>query len=651
VRPGRLYQHAFRVVIATLLSSLMVACGSTSVTQISSPSDARCQTSLTANPQSVGHDGGSVAVSVTTTRDCSWTSTSEAPWIRLSTSSGQGEASFTANVESNPQAASRSGTVDVNGQRATITQTGRPCTFDLTSTSTQFDSPGGSGRLSVATLVGCSWRATTTAAWIQIASTVMTGAGEITYEVSPNDGPARDAAIVVADKQITVAQAAQAGPTPPPLPNCTPTVVPLTIDAPHTASVQTVQISIGAACAWSATSGAPWLTITSPAAGAGSAALTVSAAANPGGARVGTLTVAGLAVTVRQAAVPCTFTVNPTSQSFGAPGGGGRFTVTTPGSCSWSASKSVPWIDIVQGTGTGAGDVTFTVQANTVTFPRAGTITVGGQPFTVNQSAGPCTYSLAPATLAVPAGGGRQRLTVTTSSNCSWTAAAAGAPFVVLANQSQSGTGSADINFDVVENTTTAPRTATITVEGQTTTITQAGVACTYALNPAADTVLGSGATSRFTVTTQPMCSWTAIAAAPWVTISAPANGSGTGSGEVTYTVQPNADSAPRVTTITVGGQTYTVTQNGAAPPPCSYALNPASAQGPAAGGPGTFTVTTQAGCAWTAATSDTWITVNTGSGTGTGNVSYAVQANATGASRTGTITAGGQPFTLTQAP
>ena len=63
------------------------------------------------------------------------------------------------------------------------------------------------------------------------------------------------------------------------------------------------------------------------------------------------------------------------------------------------------------------------------------------------------------------------------------------------------------------------------------------------------------------------------------------------------------------------------------------------------------FTMTTQTGCAWTATTTDMWITVNTASGSGTADVSYTVQTNATGAPRTGTITAGGQAFTLTQAP
>jgi hypothetical protein len=356
-------------------------------------------------------------------------------------------------------------------------------------------------------------------------------------------------------------------------------------------------------------------------------------------------------VTVRQTAVACTFSLDPTSQNVPAAGGSGRFRVSTAGACSWSASKSVPWIDIGQGTGTGTGDVTFTVQANTAATSRSGVITVGGQAFTVSQAAAACTYTLTPSSLNVPVEGGQNRLTVTTAPGCSWTAVP-GAPWVEVHNAS--GAGSGDINFNVQSNSATTVRSTTITLGGQTTTITQAGVACTYTLNPPSAAFAATASTSQFTVTTQSGCAWTAVAGATWVTVNAPANGAGSGTGDVTYTVQANPDQAQRSTTIAVGGQAHTVTQAAAAPPPpppCTYTLNPTSGSSPTAGGAGVFTVTTQPGCAWTAATAETWITVNTASGAGTGEVSYTAQANATAQPRVGSITAGGQTYSLTQAP
>jgi len=47
----------------------------------------------------------------------------------------------------------------------------------------------------------------------------------------------------------------------------------------------------------------------------------------------------------------------------------------------------------------------------------------------------------------------------------------------------------------------------------------------------------------------------------------------------------------------------------------------------------------------------DAWITVNTGTGTGTSDVSYGVQPNGTGMARSGAITVAGQQFGVSQAP
>jgi hypothetical protein len=84
---------------------------------------------------------------------------------------------------------------------------------------------------------------------------------------------------------------------------------------------------------------------------------------------------------------------------------------------------------------------------------------------------------------------------------------------------------------------------------------------------------------------------------------------------------------------------------------PCSYSISPTAQNVGASGGTGnTITVTTQAGCAWTAASTVSWITINSGSsGSGNGSVGFSVTAN-TSAARTGTITVAGQTFTVNQA-
>ncbi len=81
----------------------------------------------------------------------------------------------------------------------------------------------------------------------------------------------------------------------------------------------------------------------------------------------------------------CTYSINPTSQSFPASGGSGSVAVNTQAGCSWMATSNASFIMITGGSsGNGSGAVNYTVGANTGAS-RTGTITVAGQTFTVNQ--------------------------------------------------------------------------------------------------------------------------------------------------------------------------------------------------------------------------------------------------------------------------
>lgn len=80
----------------------------------------------------------------------------------------------------------------------------------------------------------------------------------------------------------------------------------------------------------------------------------------------------------------------------------------------------------------------------------------------------------------------------------------------------------------------------------------------------------------------------------------------------------------------------------------CSYALTPTSITlGPNATS-GSVGVAVSSGCAWTAASNASWLTVS-GSGNGNGTVSYSAAANTGASTRLGTMTVGGLAFTVTQ--
>ena len=82
----------------------------------------------------------------------------------------------------------------------------------------------------------------------------------------------------------------------------------------------------------------------------------------------------------------------------------------------------------------------------------------------------------------------------------------------------------------------------------------------------------------------------------------------------------------------------------------CAFSINPSSINAPAGGATGTISVTTTAGCNWTAVSNDNWISVTSASSnTNAGTTSYSVDAN-NGASRSRSITIAGQTFTVNQA-
>jgi hypothetical protein len=98
------------------------------------------------------------------------------------------------------------------------------------------------------------------------------------------------------------------------------------------------------------------------------------------------LTVSG-GVEIRSA---CTYSITPTSASFGASGGSGSVSVTASAGCSWQATSNAAWITITSGSsGSGNGTVNYTVSANSSTSSRSGTLTIAGQTFTVMQPGAP----------------------------------------------------------------------------------------------------------------------------------------------------------------------------------------------------------------------------------------------------------------------
>lgn len=259
------------------------------------------------------------------------------------------------------------------------------CSYAISPTQANFQAAGGAGSVSVNAGSGCTWTATSSASWITISSGASgSGNGTVGYSVQANTTTAsRQGTLTVAGLTLTVSQAGA-----PPPPSCTYAITPTQASIPAQGGSGTVSVTTGAGCNWTAASNVSWLSITSGASGSGSGVVTYSAAPNPSiSQRQGTLTVAGIAFTVTQAASGCTYSVTPTEAMYGPGAATGSVRVyTNDWRCGWNAQSQVSWISFPNGSSLpGPGTIQYAVAANSGP-PRMGRMIVAGTTFTVWQA-------------------------------------------------------------------------------------------------------------------------------------------------------------------------------------------------------------------------------------------------------------------------
>jgi hypothetical protein len=453
---------------------------------------APCRYTVTPATQNISANGGTGSVNVATSGECAWSASTDATWITLTpplSGSGNASVAFTAAPNSG---AVRTGGITIAGQRVTVTQGAgaAACNASINPSSQSFNAAGGTGGpIAVSAPESCDWTAASNASWITVLSgSSDRGNGSVTFGVAANTGAARTGTMTIAGRVFTVSQAAANSPQPPPPPPaCTYTIAPASQNVAAAGGPGTVNVMANAGCNWTASSNAPWITITAGATGSANGVVSFSVAANTGAARSATLTVAGQTFTVTQDAPapppppppPCAYSIAPPSQNVDANAYAGTVTVTSGAGCAWTAVSNAPWLTVTAGaTGTGNGSVGYSVAAN-AGAARSGTITIAGQLFTVTQAAPappppppppPCAYSIAPSNQNFPALGGSGTVTVTTGATCAWTASSS-APWVTVTSGA-SGTGSGMVTFSVAVNVAGA-RSATLTIAGQAFTVTQ----------------------------------------------------------------------------------------------------------------------------------------------------------------------------------
>lgn len=262
----------------------------------------------------------------------------------------------------------------------------------------------------------------------------------------------------------------------------------------------------------------------------------------------------------------CNFSISPTASTIGVNGGIVPVSVTADPGCNWVTVSPAGWAKPVAGaSGVGSGSVSLNVQAN-ANIPRTDVVSIAGKTFTLSQQSS-CTFNVVFTPASPPltsAGGYAAHFTVSSPATCGATASSSAAWLQFGYTGSQ---GSVYGDFLASANFGPEARSATVTVVDQQFTITQpGGYVCAYTVTPLSVSAGVGGGAWGVAVSTVSECSWASTPNVPWITVVTPSQQMAAGS--VAFNVAPNSG-LTRVGTLTIAGQTVTVSQAGtpAAPP------------------------------------------------------------------------------------
>jgi hypothetical protein len=601
---------------------------------------APCLYELSPTNRTHGYAGSTGYVTVATSSTCIWSIDNTNTWITITANpSGQGNGAFGYNVAANPNNTARTGTFYVWDQAFTVFQNPTPCSNSyILPTSYSPTADPNTNVIAVNAVGGCAWDVVNSNSWITITPTNGFGPSSATCIVAANINPVgRTGVVMIAGQNLTVKQ--DGG-------TCTTSLSPTNRNHGYGAATNTVTITTLSVCPWNVVNTNTWVTFSPPTNGAGNATLTYSIPQNSGSLdRTGTVVIGGQPFLITQRSLGCAINLSPANRNHGNGAASNSLTVNIGSSCNWSVINTNPWISIVlNSNGIGSNVVGYTVSQNPTAFARSGYITVEEGATFISQNPSPCTYSLTPSSFNHSAAQETGTVSVASLVGCNWNVSNTNAWITILS--ATNGTANGTVIYRVDTNLNASARVGMFTVEGQTYTVNQAGVICSYKLSPTTRTHGYAAITNTASVTVSNPCPWFATTTNSWIAIVSGASGAGTG--VVTYALSANASSpADRIGGIAVDGQFLTITQHGIA---CAYSLTPTTRTHGYGAASNSFDVTTASGCPWGVGNTNTWITLTSVSnGTASDTVGYTITDNTNMTDRIGVLTVDGQTFTITQ--
>jgi hypothetical protein len=372
------------------------------------------------------------------------------------------------------------------GSKSPVTPTPVACTFTLSVTTAEAPAAGRAITVHVDTAASCAWTARSQAGWMTLSAASGTGPADVVVTVAANEGAAeRAGAVTIAERDVAIRQGGRV----PEACSYTLTSGSSTIGADGGRGRVSVQTAPG--CAWTARVLAPWITLR-VASGTGPGEIEYEVAPFDGPAQRETrILVDQASFTVRQdppAPASCAYAVDPTESALhwhGTANDGLDVRITTLAHCSWTAAAGASWMELVTpGAGTGSATARVRVGSYTLEPTRSAPLMIrwpaatAGQNVWLTQEG--CRYAVSLTVDAVPAAGGRRRVSVfgtpvttTCAIGCPWTVSSDASWIRIPGATSRAGDD--DVFFDVDVNTTGAPRTGTLTIAGRTLVVTQAG--------------------------------------------------------------------------------------------------------------------------------------------------------------------------------
>ncbi|MFM1769796.1 MAG: hypothetical protein RJA22_2325 [Verrucomicrobiota bacterium] len=425
-----------------------------------------------------------------------------------------------------------------------------PCEAVLSPASRFHGYGAGSGSVSVTTSPNCQWSVVNTNSWITLTSpTNMTGPGSVSYALAANPVfVERSGTLRLGDAVYTIIQRAA---------SCAYSFSPVSRYHGYAAGTGTVRIVTSSNCSWTLVNTNPWVTITSPLSGTGSATIAYSVAENRvGQPRLGSLAAEGVAFVVGQWGTNCSYLLSAASREHSEMAETGSVAVTASSSCNWTVVNPSAWVTVESPLSTnGSAAVLYRLAPNLSGQSRTAILTIAGQSFSLTQRA--CGYSLSRPSRVHGFGAETGSVSLATGDLCPWTVVNTNS-WILVTGGRDGGVGSGVVSYTVAGNASTMNRSGILMIGGQPYAITQLGVPCDYEVLPDGWNHGEGAELNEVLVRAGTGCAWSVSNPNSWITILAGAAGSGTGS--VIYSVAPNPGPA-RQGIIQIAGQDFAVGQ------------------------------------------------------------------------------------------